>query len=118
MNGSPEIVAKVRQATQMNSRIVITIITAYEMLKGASLSSKPEQNLKKVKDMISSIQVLDLTPDACEEASNIFADLKKNGTPVGEFDILIAAIAKTNGETLLTCDKHFRIISGLKLSEG
>ena len=117
LNGSPEAVNKVSQASKMNGQIVITIITAYEMLKGASLSSKPEQNLKKVKDVLSSVQVLDLTPAACEEASQIFCDLKKAGTLIGEFDILIAAIAKINGEALLTQDKHFKFISGLKLIE-
>jgi predicted nucleic acid-binding protein len=84
-------------------------------LKGARLSSKPEDNLKHVKEAISNMQVLDLSPEACEEASNIFCELKKSGKMISEFDILIAAIAKTKGESILTRDKHFKSIKGIEL---
>jgi len=96
-------------------RITITIVTAYEILKGAYLSSDREYNLKNAKAAISSMQVLDLSSDACEEASRIFCELKKSGTMISEFDILIAAIAKINGEAILSRDQHFRSIKGIDL---
>ena len=113
--GSPEEVNKVREVSNVNDQVVITIITAYELLKGARLSSKPEDNLKHVKEAISNMQVLDLSPEACEEASSIFCELKKSGKMISEFDILIAAIAKTNGESILTRDQHFKSIKGIDL---
>ena len=64
---------------QINDQVLITVITAYELLKGARLSSKPEDNLKDVKEAISNMQVLDFSPEACEEASSIFCELKKIG---------------------------------------
>jgi tRNA(fMet)-specific endonuclease VapC len=115
LNGSPDAVEKVRELLEDSSPVVTTVITAYELLKGASLSSKRQENLIDVKEAISNIQVLDLTINACEEASNIFSNLRKAGRLISEFDILIAAIAKTNNEAILTQDKHFSAISGLKL---
>jgi tRNA(fMet)-specific endonuclease VapC len=115
LNGSPEVVNKVHEVLSINDQVVITIITAYELLKGARLSSKPEDNLKHVKEAISNMQVLDLTPKACEEATNIFWELKKSGKMISEFDILIAAIAKTNNECILTKDQHFKSIKGIDL---
>jgi tRNA(fMet)-specific endonuclease VapC len=115
LKGSPEAVNKVREVSSENSQVVITIITAYELLKGAQLSSKPEDNLNGVKQAISNMQVLDLSPEACEEASNIFCELKKSGKMISEFDILIAAIAKTNDESILTWDQHFKSIKGINL---
>ncbi len=115
LKGSPEAIKKVREFSNINGQVVITIITVYELLKGARLSSKPEDNLKNVKDAISNMQVLDLSPEACEEASTIFCELKKFGKMINEFDILIAAIAKTNGEEILTRDQHFKLIKGLDL---
>jgi len=114
LNGSPEAVNKVHE-TSINDQVIITIITAYELLKGARLSSKPEDNLKDVKEAISTMQVLDLSPEACEEASSMFCELKKSGKMISEFDILIAAIAKTNSESILTRDKHFKSIKGINL---
>ena len=61
------------------------------------------------------MQVLDLTPEACEEASNIFSELKKSGKMISEFDILIAAISKMDNQAILTRDQHFKLIKGLQL---
>lgn len=117
LKGSPEIVEKVRGLAE-ESQVATTIITAYELIKGAYLSSERQDNLIDVKEALSNIRVLELSVEACQEASNIFYKLKKNGTIIGEFDILIAAIAKTNKEAILTYDKHFKSIEGLEVIEG
>jgi tRNA(fMet)-specific endonuclease VapC len=117
LNGSPEFVKKMCETANGNGQLAITIITAYEMLKGAYRSSNISGNLKEVKETISNMQVLDLTPEACEEASNIFSELKKSGKMISEFDILIAAIAKINDQAILTRDQHFKLIKGLQLVE-
>jgi len=58
---------------------------------------------------------MELSPEACAEAARIYCELKDSGNLIGEFDILIAAIAKTNHEPLLTYDQHFKAIDGLHL---
>ncbi len=117
LNGSPEALEKIRDISNSNDRVAITIITVYEMLKGAYLSSEREANLKDVKDAISNIHVFDLSPEACEEASRIFYELKRSGKMISEFDILIAAIAKANGEAIVTRDQHFKSIKGIELMQ-
>ena len=115
LKGSSEAVEKIGELVDKTNRVSITIITVYELLKGANLSSKRQENLADVREAISNIQVIDLSPEACEEAANIYCELQKSGKLISEFDILIAAIAKTNGEAILTRDKHFRSIMGLDL---
>lgn len=117
LKGAPDAIEKIRQLEEKSERIATTIITAYELLKGAGISSRPQENLKKVKDSISSLQVLDLSFKACEEASKIYRDLRKTGSVIGEFDILIAAIARTYDETIITRDEHFKLIRGTKFVE-
>ena len=114
LKGTPEAVNKVHEVSN-KSHVLITVITAYELLKGARLSSKPQENLEDVKKAISNMQVLDFSIEACEEASSIFCELKKSGKMISEFDILIAAIAKTNGEAILSQDQHFNSIKGIDL---
>ncbi len=94
-----------------------TIISAYELLKGAYLSSRPKDNLAEVQELLSNIHVLDLTQKACEEASVIYRDLRKTGSLIGEFDVLIAAIVRTYDETIMTRDEHFAFIRGTKVTE-
>ncbi len=98
-------------------RVATTIITAYELLRGAYISSKPKENLAEVQELLSNIEVLDLTLQACEEASKIYRDLRKAGCLIGEFDVLIAAISRTYDETILTRDEHFKLIRGIKLTD-
>jgi predicted nucleic acid-binding protein len=97
-----------------NDAIVITVITAYELLKGAQLSTRRQDNLQATRKAISSAKILDLTPEACAEAARIYCELKNAGKLIGEFDILNAAIAKTNNEPILTYDQHFNAITGLR----
>jgi len=115
LKGEPEALEKIRTLEEKGDTISTTIITVYELLKGAYLSSKPQENLTKIRDSISTLQVLELSFNACEEASKIHRDLRKTGSMVGEFDILIAAIANTNEETIVTRDEHFELIRGTKL---
>ena len=115
LKGAPDATGTIRKLEEKGDRIATTIITAYELLKGAYISSRPQENLMKVRDAISNLQVLDLSYKACEEASKIYRDLKKTGTIIGEFDILITAIAKTYDETIITRDEHFKLIRGTKL---
>jgi tRNA(fMet)-specific endonuclease VapC len=115
LKGLPEAVDKIDALTK-NGNVSITTVTYYELLKGASLSSMSQENLSDIKKAIASMVVADLSLEACAEAARIYSELKKGGCLIGEFDIIIAAIAKTNNEALLTRDKHFNCIKGLKLA--
>ncbi|MDR3076582.1 MAG: hypothetical protein LBU26_04705, partial [Synergistaceae bacterium] len=53
---------------------------------------------------------------AVEEASNIYAYLRKNGSPCGDADILIAAIVISNDGLLVSNNtKHYISIKNLRL---
>ena len=115
LKGAPEALDTIKKLEDQGGQISTTIISAYELLKGAYISSRQQENLGKVRDAISSLKVLDLSVKACEEASKLYSSLKKTGKVIGEFDILIAAIARTHDEAILTRDEHFKSIRGTKL---
>jgi predicted nucleic acid-binding protein len=62
--------------------------------------------------------MLDLTTEATIEAAQIYATLKQSGKLIGEFDLLIAAIAKVNDEEILTRDHHFEAIPSSNYANG
>ena len=117
MNGTQNAVKKIEELTNRGDTIAVTTINVYELLKGAQLSSRQKENLLNVNEAISSVQILDLSKDACLEAAKIYCTLKEESKLIGEFDILIAAIAKTNGEAILTRDQHFKSVPGLILAK-
>jgi len=108
-------VNRIAQLEAEEKPLKTTAITAYELLKGALLSSRPEENLASVNNLLSVIQVLTLTNDSCLQAAKTYDDLRRKGQLIGEFDILIAAIAISNDEALMSRDSHFRLIEGLNL---
>ena len=117
LKGEPDAIQTIRALEEKNDRIATTAVTAYELLKGAYISSKPKENIEKVQEIISNVQVLDLSLKACEEASKIYRDLRKAGSLIGEFDVLITAIARMYDEIIMTRDEHFTFIRGIKVTE-
>jgi len=107
---------KIASLEVSGERISTTAITAYELLKGAQISSRSEENIAKVRELISTLNILGLSARACEEASKIYEELRDNGRMIGEFDILIAAIARTFEEELVSRDDHFKRIGSLKVT--
>ena len=91
------------------------MITAYELAKGAYLSSRADENLVKIDETISSMRILDLSFGAADQAAKIYKEVRDKGKMIAEFDILIAAIVKFNDEALVTRDRHFESIHGIKL---
>jgi tRNA(fMet)-specific endonuclease VapC len=102
-----------RRLEETENELSTTSISAYELIRGAYVSSTPEKNIAEVQDLLSNMQVLDLTLEACEEAAKIYRQLRKSGRLIGENDMLIAGIVKASSGTLLTRDAHFKIVEGL-----
>ena len=113
LKGLPHAGDALRSAEENDDQIATTIISAYELLRGAYLSSNPEKNIAQVQELLSNMQVIDLTFEACDEAAKIYRDLRKSGHLIGEDDLLIAGIAKAAAGTLLTRDGHFKLVKGL-----
>lgn len=59
-------------------------------------------------------RIVPLTDEAVVKASEIYAELRRRGQPIGDADILIAASALVNGLQLVTNNEdHFTRIPGL-----
>ncbi len=92
-----------------------TAITAYELLKGALISSDSARNTESVRTLIEGLRVLPLTNESCTLGADIYADLRRKGKLSGEFDVLIAGIVAENRETLISRDEHFSEMKGIRV---
>ena len=115
LKGDAAAIEKIRILREQQSSLATTIVTAYELLKGAHLSSKVDENLGKVRGSLSSLLVLDFSFGAAEEATKIYKELRERGKMIGEFDVLIAGIARFYGEALVTRDADYTSIRGIKI---
>jgi predicted nucleic acid-binding protein len=110
LKGDPEATAFIEKLEGKGEKIKTSDVSAYELVKGAHISSKPEDNLKIVGGLLSILTVLTLNRNSFEFAARIHRDLRKAGKIIGELDILIAGICHCNDEALVSRDGHFREI--------
>lgn len=115
MRGYGVAIKTVRRFEEMSRPLKTTSINEYELLKGAAVATNPDANLRAVRQLLSGIQVLTLSNQASEVAADVYAQLLRRGSMIGEFDILVAAIAVSNEETLVSRDTAFKRIQNLSL---
>ena len=89
-----------------------------ELYYGAYKSQKVESNLAKIKTLENSIEIIPLGKEVVEIFGIYKAKLERSGTPLDDFDLILAACAMTNNLVLVTNNtKHFKRIEGLKITD-
>jgi len=115
----PKVRARLEQALMDGVVVGIPAIVLYELWYGIKKSVRPEENIAR----LSTFLALDVTPwpfdaEDAREAGEIRATLDRSGTPIGPYDILIAAQARRLGALLVTANKReFARVPGLKTED-
>nr|MDO8098469.1 type II toxin-antitoxin system VapC family toxin [Candidatus Njordarchaeota archaeon] len=108
LKGDPKALAFIKKLEASGQQLKTSAISAYELTKGAAISSRSKENLRLVGDMLSSIKVLSLNQRSSEAAASIYRDLMNTGKIVGELDILIGGICAYSNKPLVSNDRHFQ----------
>jgi tRNA(fMet)-specific endonuclease VapC len=94
----------------------VSMVTVYELFCGLARALDPANERQKVERFVSAIIEMPLDRAGAEAAANIRAELERQGTPIGPYDLLIAGQAVASGLTLVTNNVgEFKRVSGLKL---
>jgi tRNA(fMet)-specific endonuclease VapC len=105
-----------RMRNHAPSEIAISVVTEAELRAGAAKSARPRDNLAVVETLLAVIEVLPLTSDDTPAFARIRVELERAGTPIGPYDLLIAAQALHHQRTLVTNNEHeFSRVPGLRL---
>jgi len=95
--------------------ICISAITKCEMLFGVENSQRSDV-AEGVSQFMEYMPVLDFPADAAREYASLRAALKRQGKPIGNNDMLVAAHALHLGLTLVTNNvREFSRVPGLKI---
>jgi len=104
-----------------NEAFFITEITASKLLHGCARAADPAIRERRTRFVEGLLQDYVALPFALTEArthAQLWAELEQKGTPIGERDLLIAAIAKANGHAVATINRaEFARVAGLALGE-
>ena len=100
------------------SEIVVCSVVKAEMFYGSMKSQTPQISLSKQMLFLNQFVSLPFNDSAAQIFGEIRADLAKKGTPIGPYDLQIAAIALANQMTLVTHNTaEFARIAGLQLED-
>jgi tRNA(fMet)-specific endonuclease VapC len=110
----PEVLARFQQIQL--KQLHIPTITLFELYYGIEKNNSQQRNLAALENFIAPLTIVDFTLDAAKKAAKIRDNLQKSGTPIGAYDIQIAAIAISLNMTLLTSNtREFERVKDLKL---
>ena len=98
----------------------MSVIVYHELMYGAANSARKQENQEKVTVFVAAgnFLLLALAEEDAREAADIRAHLKRQGQPIGPYDVLIAAQARRTGSTLVTANTdEFRRVPGLVIAD-
>ena len=99
------------------SELLLSTITVLELRVGAGLVRAPEAARRRVDGFIAVFDVLNVTREIAEHAAELRVGLRRRGVTLGDFHLLIAATALTLDLPLLTSDRDFLPVPGLRLDD-
>ncbi len=114
MNGSPPALRE-RLLQSDPVQVAISQIVRYELEFGVCNSSQPGKNRANLAHFLRYVQVLDWGEEQAVEAAQIRCELAREGQPIGPYDILIAAHARSLAAILVTHNtREFGRVEGLQ----
>jgi tRNA(fMet)-specific endonuclease VapC len=115
----PSLRRRLEVAIVGGAHIGIPTIVLFEMRYGIAKSARPQENAA----ILAAFLALDVTPwsfepEDAEEAGDIRAELERAGTPIGPYDVLIAAQARRRSALLVTANMgEFTRVPGLRIED-
>ncbi len=99
------------------AEIGISVITEAELRFGVARLPSAIRLKGLVEEFLLRVEVLSWTSDAARHYAEIRAALERSGRPMGNMDMLIAAHALAVEAVLVTHDRVFRRVKGLKIED-
>lgn len=107
----------VRDAFNRHSEhLCISSVSLAELLYGAEKSAQPDRNRDTVERFAARLDIVPFDDRAAAHYGRLRADLERKGQPIGPYDLMIAAHARSLGLTLVTNnEREFERVPGLLL---
>jgi tRNA(fMet)-specific endonuclease VapC len=118
-NKIPTFRMRIDAAIEAGRPLAISSIVLFELHYGAAKSTRPDRSAQRIADFLAGpIEVLPFDAEDAEEAGDIRAALERVGTPIGPYDVLVAAQARRRDALLVTANsREFARVARLKIED-
>lgn len=106
---------RLRAAIAEGEAIYVSVIAIHELWYGVGCSDYPDETARAIRDFVGGgVVVLPFLEEDAVLAGALRAQLERTGTPIGPYDVLIAAQALRLDATLVTANtREFARVPGL-----
>jgi tRNA(fMet)-specific endonuclease VapC len=115
LKGKPRVLA--RLAAETPERVCLSVVTEAELLFGVAKRPEARKLRVAVDEFLAAIEVLAWSSATARRYATIRAELERRGKPLGALDLLIAAHAVQHDAVLVTNDRAFSAVPGLRLED-
>lgn len=99
------------------SCLTFSVINYYEIVSGLAHKDAQKQ-MQGFVAFAGQCEILPLTTAIADKTAELYAQLRKQGTPVDDIDLLIAGTALTHQRVMITNNtKHFERIPNLQVED-
>jgi tRNA(fMet)-specific endonuclease VapC len=109
-DGEPSAMELVARA----ERLAVPVIVLGEYRLGIAESRHKASYESWLRAWIAAVILLDIDEETTESYAEIGLELKKKGKPIPANDLWIAALCRQHSLPLLSRDRHFDLVSGLR----
>jgi tRNA(fMet)-specific endonuclease VapC len=108
---------RVLDALAAADRVYVPIFVFGELLHGFKLGRKELANRRRLEAFVRkpSVRALNTSSETAEVFATLKSGLQKQGTPIPDNDLWIAAQCLETGSTLISFDRHFECVGGLRV---
>jgi len=112
---APEVAVRLDEEVGRGTTILLSAIVLYELRYGIAKSGRAKRNEAVLTRFLAGpVTLIDFDAKDAEYAGDIRAHLGRQGTPIGPYDVLIAAQARRRSATLVTANgREFGRVPGL-----
>lgn len=116
MRNEPKALEKAQELLERGEPLLVTAVTIFELFSGIMQSNKPVQEKNKILKTLQGQLIVHFDNDAAEKAGELHGTLVRTGNTLDPLDCMIAGIALTKREKVLTKnEKHFSRARGLEI---
>ena len=111
----PAVRKRLRRAAAGEVSIAVSTVVLFELWYGVARSQRRRENAERLRVFLAgNIDILPFEEEDAAVAGDLRAALEAEGTPIGPYDLLIAAQSLRTGATLVTANvAEFRRVKGL-----
>ncbi len=109
-------IRKAKELEASGFAVSVASPTVFELYAGVAMSRKPEKERSKIMSVVASLPQLPLDFQSAREGGLIYSAKIKAGSRIDPEDAMLAGIAKTKAEPIITRNiKHFSGIEGVTI---